>query len=556
MIIYPKIKYYIIYTLFLEFIFSHRACGGVRDSNVTLFNSYPNKGKRILDSSNWSPIRIYVDYYNLHQMNLSSPMLSSIKTIVNQTVSVIQTLINVQPSGYNISINSCGGIPVSPEVISGVDADLIIIPGFDNNLDDGTEAYSSICVQDSWNYRPLAGLISFTRNIRYNEPNWLQYNTVLALHELTHVLVFSEKLFYNFTNSDGSIKEFSDVITKQTINGVERIMIKTPKVVAAAKKHFGCNNVIGVELENQGGVGTMTNHWEARIMLTDYMIGVSYDETTISDITLALLEDSGWYKTNNYTAGLFRYGKNQGCSFLNSKCIVDGKTPFPEEYCDSSALPTCSNGRVFKGNCFFQNSNQITTPYQYFGSTSRGGFRDSDYCPIPVAPSGSKLMEYNCIYGVDNMYPSSLEEKISTNSACFLSSLVNINYAANLTNYIGKVKAICYQYYCDDINKGVIVNVGKVNSTCPTSGGNITFPGYSGELYCPDYNSLCTMSSFCYDIIDCVLKKVIEKNNTYEYNYIRNYQIPTKEGIVFLTSNSNYLNVFKFISFFVICIFI
>ena len=45
-------------------------------------------------------------------------------------------------------------------------------------------------------------------------------------------------------------------------------------------------------------------------MLGDYMIGADYGETVISEITLAVFEDSGWYKVNYYTGGLFRYGKN------------------------------------------------------------------------------------------------------------------------------------------------------------------------------------------------------------------------------------------------------
>ena len=44
-------------------------------------------------------------------------------------------------------------------------------------------------------------------------------------------------------------------------------------------------------------------------MLTDYMTSVYYDESVISEITLALFEDSGWYKAEYYTGGLFRYGK-------------------------------------------------------------------------------------------------------------------------------------------------------------------------------------------------------------------------------------------------------
>ena len=32
------------------------------------------------------------------------------------------------------------------------------------------------------------------------------------------------------------------------------------------KKHFGCDNLVGVELENQGGESTALQHWEKRIL--------------------------------------------------------------------------------------------------------------------------------------------------------------------------------------------------------------------------------------------------------------------------------------------------
>ena len=49
-------------------------------------------------------------------------------------------------------------------------------------------------------------------------------------------------------------------------------------------------------------------------------------EQVISEFTLALLEDTGYYKVNYYTGGLMRYGKNKGCKFVNEKCIVNQRT--------------------------------------------------------------------------------------------------------------------------------------------------------------------------------------------------------------------------------------
>ncbi len=41
----------------------------------------------------------------------------------------------------------------------------------------------------------------------------------------------------------------------------------------------------------------------------------------ISEFTLALVEESGWYKANYYTGGLMRFGKNKGCAFIEKNCL-------------------------------------------------------------------------------------------------------------------------------------------------------------------------------------------------------------------------------------------
>lgn len=54
-------------------------------------------------------------------------------------------------------------------------------------------------------------------------------------------------------------------------------------------------------------------------MAGDFMIAQPYGKSVISDMTLARIEDSGWYTTNYYNGGLFRFKKNQGCDFLETK---------------------------------------------------------------------------------------------------------------------------------------------------------------------------------------------------------------------------------------------
>ena len=59
------------------------------------------------------------------------------------------------------------------------------------------------------------------------------------------------------------------------------------------------------------------------------------EDIAISEITLALLEDSQWYEVNYYTGGLMRFGKNKGCNFLNNLCINSNyETEFDNEFFD------------------------------------------------------------------------------------------------------------------------------------------------------------------------------------------------------------------------------
>ena len=108
----------------------------------------------------------------------------------------------------------------------------------------------------------------------------------------------------------------------------------------------------GVKLENQGGTGSVGAHWESRVMLGDYMVSTDYRERAISEITLALFEDSGWYKANYYTGGLFRYGKNSGCDFIEKKCIIDEKSTF-DEFCTETSQPICYPRTFIKRSMLF-----------------------------------------------------------------------------------------------------------------------------------------------------------------------------------------------------------
>ena len=87
----------------------------------------------------------------------------------------------------------------------------------------------------------------------------------------------------------------------------------------------------------------------------------SYQKTAVlSNITLAILEDSGWYKVNySYFANTsFTFGKNEGCNFLDSKCLdsTSGKSNFPLYYCDQANSTGCTYDGFAKVNTLLTKS--------------------------------------------------------------------------------------------------------------------------------------------------------------------------------------------------------
>lgn len=53
------------------------------------------------------------------------------------------------------------------------------------------------------------------------------------------------------------------VVTTNTPSG--RTVINTPNVLKAVKDHFACPDVLGAEIEDDGGPGSAGSHWEERL---------------------------------------------------------------------------------------------------------------------------------------------------------------------------------------------------------------------------------------------------------------------------------------------------
>jgi hypothetical protein len=455
----------------------------------------------------------------------------------------------VKPVTGKLKLDTCDeSVIIGNDVATkGVAADLIIIPWMDNNGGSDLMAYAFPCAFDSSSNRPLMGVIGWSNSTDFGRTNYLNYYTMTALHEMTHVFAFNSDLYHLFIDSNGNPMGVENIVTNKTVNGKTRQMIKSPKVKAAAAKHFGCQSLEGVELEDYGGEATAGSHWEARIMLGEYMMGQDYPDSFISDITLALFEDSGWYKINYYTGGLFRFGKNRGCDFLNTKCVQEGKVKFGNEYCSVQSASTCSSSRTSKGYCLLYPKNQTQIPVpsimDYFKENT--GLEIADYCPVAnTYEDGNTYQSNSCSIGL-SYYPSALGEVISSDSLCLMSSLTPMN-DNSVSEYKGSAFSICYPITCNYSDRTYAVAIKNQNVICPTNGGKVFINGYDGNLFCADFNLMCTQSNGkCSNAIDCVEKRVHAVSPTYDYQYDDNtvFENSIKLTSELINQNSTWVSI-------------
>ena len=68
-----------------------------------------------------------------------------------------------------------------------------------------------------------------------------------------------------------------------------------PKVLNFAKEFWNCSHAEGIPLENDGGRGTSSSHWEKSSLTPELMTGSSIPAFYYSEFTVKTLESTKWY---------------------------------------------------------------------------------------------------------------------------------------------------------------------------------------------------------------------------------------------------------------------
>lgn len=89
----------------------------------------------------------------------------------------------------------------------------------------------------------------------------------------------------------------------------------------------------------------------------------------VTALTLALLEDSGWYLPNYEVAQNLPFGLGAGCAFVEDSCIQDGEVPewAKGTFCSSETSIGCTPDKELVAYCNLAAwNNNLPSGYQYF----------------------------------------------------------------------------------------------------------------------------------------------------------------------------------------------
>ena len=111
------------------------------------------------------------------------------------------------------------------------------------------------------------------------------------------------------------------------------------------------------------------SHWEKRLLMNEIMTGSVDTRSVVSPMTLALLEDSGWYRANMSMAEQLDWGKNQGVEFVTNPCNL-WKGSY---HCNSTHSSGCTYNREAEGYCpIVRYPDELPEWAQYFPESNKG----------------------------------------------------------------------------------------------------------------------------------------------------------------------------------------
>lgn len=408
--------------------------------------------------------------------------------------------------------------------------------------DGGTLAGAAPCDLDQHD-RPIIGLINFcvgTMHVSFDDDaaggapyvtqEEIDYTVSIAIHEIAHVMgIQSEMLkYYRDANTGkpqtprlpngyfeesnafqcvngqyyrGQIVPSCNTLSEGTSSTGDKFFeVVTPTVRQVARNQFDCQRLNGARLENQPtqSADCFGSHWDERYYYTETMSAYYSDATPhITPLTLALLEDSGWYKADYSVSYTSSFGHGVGCPFVEEDCISNGIVPYHSEgfFCDNvregedDPSYVCDPAHTSKSVCDLSDRAWPPRNKRYFPEPSWGPvtLTAADYCPVADA-------DEEAVSCLDESMQSSVynervipEENYGPDSKCY-----------EATSSSG-LASLCLTSNCNDVDRTLEVSVGAQTIVCAKDFEEKRYTSSSGKVVrfkCPRLSVACP-DMFC-----------------------------------------------------------
>ncbi|XP_066247527.1 leishmanolysin-like peptidase [Euwallacea similis] len=413
-----------------------------------------------------------------------------------------------------------------------------------------TVAYASHCQQESGLDRPIAGHANLCPNSISTSRQDLEILLSTVKHEILHALGFSVSLYAFYRSRDGTpLTERSPETGKPPLNEslqtyqwsnkvintftrhwlvkdgyIKRDvqMMITPTVLQEAKDYFNCSELEGAELEDQGEEGTVLTHWEKRVFENEAMTGTHTQNPIISRITLALMEDTGWYIANYSMAGEMSWGRNLGCDFVMKSCKewINTKSskgfsihPFCNKVKRDPLQTECTDDRTSVALCnLVEYESELPKIYQNFDTLDHvnpgkegwygGSVSLADYCPYIQEftwKSQNVIVRGSHCHYIENNPKQDKNfalEEYGKNSKCFehTDRMWEEKSCGQLRQWMHWGSG-CYPYNCSAGRLHILV--GNYSYTCHHANQEISIRIFSngwlhkGAIVCPPCREIC-----------------------------------------------------------------
>lgn len=414
-----------------------------------------------------------------------------LNSMIPALVEVATSLLGVVPRGASLDIGTgqCfAGVEYTALSVPNTDYYIFFTarPIYDPSGSSGTVANAVPC-EFTKSGVPIAGGINFNVQQFQSLPSNARAFTGLlrvGFHELTHALGFTSALYGVYSDSQNSNKRWPNAVVTTTLgtNYPARSYLVTPRVVAFAQAHLACPEVPGFGLESEGGSGTAMSHWKQRLSGDEFMGGFITVNMVISNLTLALFEDMGWYSSNFALGEQLLWGYKQDCAFVSAKC---SEATWP--YWCTQGSSGCTPDRKAKGRCnVISYASALPSEFQYFSNPALGGLLATvDYCPYNDWASATYCTDTS----QNNAALNPNGENYANSSQCF--------------EIEGLAGSGCYQVLCAPDRLSYSVTAFGLTKPCP-EGTTISIDSDSiipqtANIRCGPVSIVCASTSACVD---------------------------------------------------------